>query len=187
MNKTVISNDCFGGVLSYANHMQFCSPTIKLQILPEEFPKFCGNLRHYMETPLVRYIDISEEHKQYLVHMYGFIPSDMPIGLVDDVMIIFQHYETFEEAKEKWDKRKARVDYNSICYLFHLKNESYAEYGRQFLALGLPNSEVITEDFTLEGCHRFDVPKGLDCFSSVGGIRVIEQNFSVKKFLGLEE
>lgn len=187
MIKTIISNNCFGGCIAKDYHMEFCSPTINLQILPEEFPKFCANIRHYMDAELVEYTELSDEHKAYCEHMFGYVPMEYPMGLIDDILVVFQHYESFAESKECWDKRKARVDFNDMCYFLHAKNETYADCVKEFLSLNLPHSEAITEGFDVEGAHRFDTPPGLDCFYFVGGKRVIEQNFSIRKWLEGEE
>ena len=187
MIKSIISNNCFGGCIAKDYHMEFCSPTINLQILPEEFPKFCANIRHYMDAELVEYTELSDEHKAYCEHMFGYVPMEYPMGLIDDILVVFQHYESFAESKECWDKRKARVDFNDMCYFLHAKNETYADCVKEFLALNLPHSEAVTEGFDVEGAHRFDTPPGLDCFYFVGGKRVIEQNFSIRKWLEGEE
>ena len=187
MIKSIISNNCFGGCIAKDYHMEFCSPTINLQILPEEFPKFCANIRHYMDAELVEYKELSDKHKTYCEHMFGYVPMEYPMGLIDDILVVFQHYTTFTESKECWDKRKARVDFNDMCYFLHAKNETYADCVKEFLALNLPHSEAVTEGFDVEGAHRFDTPPGLDCFYFVGGKRVIEQNFSIRKWLEGEE
>ena len=187
MIKSIISNNCFGGCIAKDYHMEFCSPTINLQILPEEFPKFCANIRHYMDAELVEYTELSDEHKTYCERMFGYVPMEYPMGLIDDILVVFQHYESFAESKECWDKRKARVDFNDMCYFLHAKNETYADCVKEFLALNLPHSEAVTEGFDVEGAHRFDTPPGLDCFYFVGGKRVIEQNFSIRKWLEGEE
>jgi uncharacterized protein (DUF1919 family) len=163
--------------------MEFCSPTINLQILPEEFPKFCKNLTYYMKVELMECKAMSLRHEKMCEHMFGYVPTEYPMGLLDDILVVFQHYKTFEESKECWDKRKARVDYDSIGYFMHAKNETYADCVKEFLALNLPHSEAVTEGFNVEGAHRFDTPPGLDCFYFVGGKRVIEQNFSIRKWL----
>lgn len=183
MIKTIISNNCFGGCISNDYHMEFCSPTINLQILPEEYPKFCKNLKHYMDAELVEYKELSDMHKIYCEHMFGYVPMEYPMGLIDDILVVFQHYKTFAESKECWDKRKARVDYDSIGYFMHAKNETYTDDVIDFLELNLPHSEAVTEGFDVAGAHRFDTPPGLDCFYFVGGKRVIEQNFSIRKWL----
>lgn len=182
MIKTIISNNCFGGVISHQYGLEFCSPTINLQILPEEFPTFCNNLHYYMDAELEMYTNFSTFHIECMYRMFDCIPN-MPFGRIKDVLVCFQHYDTFDEAAELWNKRKARVDYDSIAYLFHARHPKYKQAVEQFLALDLPNSEVITEDWGMNGTHRFDVPPGMDAFGSVNGRRIIEQNFSIKDFL----
>ena len=183
MLKTIISNNCFGGCISNDYHMEFCSPTINLQILPEEYPRFCKNLNYYMKVELMECKAMSMRHEKMCKNMFGYVPTEYPMGLLDDILVVFQHYKTFAEAKECWDKRKARVDFDNIGYFMHAKNETYADCVREFLALNLPHSEAVTEGFDVEGAHRFDTPPGLDCFYFVGGKRVIEQNFSIRKWL----
>lgn len=185
MIKSIISNNCFGGCIANDYHMEHCSPTVNLQILPEEFPKFCKNLKHYMDAELIECTEYSEEHEQYLKHMFGYIPTEFPIALLDDILVVFQHYKSFDEAKDCWERRKARIDYDSICYFLHVKNETYADCVSAFLELNLPHSAAVTEGFDVKGAHRFDTPPGLDCFYFVGGKRVIEQNFSLREFLEL--
>ena len=183
MIKSIISNNCFGGCIANDYHMEHCSPTVNLQILPEEFPKFCANLKHYMDCDLKEPWGYSEDHKEYLTHMFGYIPTEFPIAVLDDILVVFQHYESFTEARQCWERRKARIDYDNIGYFFHAKNETYADCVKVFLALDLPHSACVTEGFDVEGAHRFDTPPGLDCFYFVGGKRVIEQNFSIKEWL----
>jgi uncharacterized protein (DUF1919 family) len=43
------------------------------------------------------------------VSKYPESKNKYPIGLLNDVEIHFQHYETEVEAKEKWNRRKARM------------------------------------------------------------------------------
>lgn len=185
MDKTIIANNCHGGLISAAYGMEFRSPTVNLQILPEEFPKFCANLKHYMDAELVEYKDLSDEHKQYCIHMFDYVPMEYPMGLIDDILVVFQHSNDFNVAKAEWDRRKIRVDFENPYFLFHAKNETYAEYVKEFLALDLPHSAAITENFEVAGSHRFDVPDGLTCFHNWNGKPMIEQHFSVKEFLEL--
>ena len=161
------------------------SPTMSLQILPEDFVKFCGDLRHYLETPLEEYKDISAEHKQHMIHFFGRIPTEWPVGIVDDVMIVFMHDTSFGEAAKKWNRRKARVDLDNVAYLFQAYNESYADCVKDFIDLGLPHSICLTEGFDYPGGCRFDIPAGCDGFSWVNGRRVIEDNFRVSEWLEL--
>lgn len=186
INKTIIANNCHGGLISHSYGMEFCSPTVALQVLPEEFPKFCANLKHYMDAELVEYKELSEEHQEYCRHMFDYVPMEFPMGLIDDVLVVFQHSDNFTVAKEEWDRRKTRVDYDHLYYIFHANNIKYIDAVKEFLALNLPHSAVVTENWGIEGAHRFDVPEGLTCFHPYNGKRMIEQNFSVKDWLEMD-
>jgi uncharacterized protein (DUF1919 family) len=94
---SVISQNCIGGVLYHDLGLQFLSPTINAFIPEPGFVKLVLNLRYYME--------------QGLVMRWG---EEYPIGTLDDVDIHFMHYETCKEAKEAWDKRKARINWDKI-------------------------------------------------------------------------
>ena len=94
---TFISQNCIGGVLYHDLGLQFLSPTINTFIPEPGFVKLVLNLRYYMEQELV--MRWSEEY---------------PIGMLDDVEVHFMHYETCKEAKEAWDKRKARINWDKI-------------------------------------------------------------------------
>ena len=43
---------------------------------------------------------------------------DYPIGLLKDIKIYFQHYKTEQEAQNKWNERKTRINYDNIFVLF---------------------------------------------------------------------
>ena len=185
MITTIISNDCMGGVMCSRNKMQFKSPTVALHILPEEYAKFCINLKHYMESELIEYTDVSEEHKQYLMNMYGHIPNEFPLGLIDDIIVCFQHYTTFEDAKEKWNRRKARMEWDHIGYVMHMEHERYKKEVGEFLDLNLPNSVAFTNGFRVGRSCRFDLPgvAGIDDFGWYKGKYTIEQEFNEKEWL----
>ena len=46
-----------------------------------------------------------------------------PIGILNDVEIVFLHYKSEEEAKEKWDRRKARINWDNIIFKFSNMNQ----------------------------------------------------------------
>lgn len=163
---------------------RYDSPTISTQILPEEFPAFCGGLRRYLETPLTDYRELSSWHEQIAKRFYGDIPK-CPIGLLGDVMVVFLHEPTFDVAAAKWNRRKERVDLKNTAYLFQVYHEGYAKYAKQFIELNLPHSICLTEGFDFPGGSRFDIPSGRDGFGWADGKRFIEDNFSVAEWLEL--
>lgn len=96
-NVTIISQNCVGGVIYHDLGMQFLSPTINLFFKEPDFVRFVLNLEHYMACELeMRW---EEEY---------------PVGRLEDIEIHFMHYETCREAKEKWECRKQRINWDSI-------------------------------------------------------------------------
>ncbi len=97
---SVISQNCIGGVFYHDMGLRFTSPTIDLYFSCPDFIKFVLDLDHYLTQELS--VSWGEEY---------------PIGSLDDITIHFMHYETCSEAKEKWDKRKKRIDRDAILIL----------------------------------------------------------------------
>lgn len=187
MFKTLITNNCWGGIIYNNYGREFDSPTINLQILPEYFPDFCTFLKFYLCMELEECTELDMWQEAYMYHMFGDNRPDCPIGLLNDMPVVFQHYGTFEEAKRKWYERRERVDYNDIGYMFHAKNISYKAAALEFLDRDLPNSICITEGFEIPGAYSFHVPEGMDAFGGVkenGGMRrIIEENFRISDWL----
>lgn len=186
MIKTVISNNCMGGCILHENGLEFCTPTINVMIMPEEFPRFCSGLKLYLKDEVYDYYKlygrILPHHEQYLINTYGEIPK-YPIGITGDIVLVFQHIDSFEEGRAKWIERRTRVDYDNIGYLFMVTDEKWRKYGEDFLKLGLKNAVVLTEGFDIEGGHRYDVPEGYHRFDLINNKRVITQDFDIQRFL----
>ena len=185
MLRSLITNNCHGAVIYVEKRWEYASPTISTQILPRDFVKFCSKLKAYLEMPLEEYRDLSDEHERELIRFYGDELDAWPIGIIDDVMIIFRHETDFATAADKWNRRKERVDYNSLAYMLDAVNESYADDIQAFLDLKLPHSVVLTQGFSYPGCCRYDVPANNDPFGWTYGRKVIEDNFSIAEWLEL--
>lgn len=99
-NITFISQNCIGGVLYHDLGLPFLSPTINTFIPEPDFVKLVLDLRSYMEQELV--IQWDEAY---------------PVGILGDIQIHFMHYETCKEAKEAWERRKARINWDKILIL----------------------------------------------------------------------
>ena len=147
MITTIISNNCTGGAVCHELGMEFRTPTINLQILPEDYSRFCTNLGEYMEKELYEARLLLQQDREKLFKMFGGIP-DFPIGNVGDVLVCFQHYGTFQEAKEKWNERKAKIDYDHIGYIFHARGEEYKAEAEQVMAGLVANKLRTNEDGT---------------------------------------
>lgn len=141
-----------GGCLLHDQHIMYQSPTVSLQILPEEYCQFCSNIAFYMAVEIteIKKEDLSDKHKSYLMKMFDKIP-DMPYALCHDILICFQHYPTYEDGADMWNRRKARFDPNHIAYIFYVRDAIYMNELMDFVNLGLDNSIIFTENFDVHG------------------------------------
>ena len=121
---TILSNTCIGGVISHDMGLQFLSPTVNLYMRPEDFVKFMSNLEHYLSAELVETVN----------------PAPYPVGKLDDLVLYLKHYSSFEEAKEKWDERKKRINYKNIYVM--MTDRDFIPPGRERWACG---REVLEE------------------------------------------
>ena len=115
---SIICNNCIGGVIYHNLGMEFDSPTINLFFNGDEYLEFCKFLEYYSTCELITSPDNMKD---------GY-----PIGILvpkDDshipVSIYFQHYKSFEEAKEKWIERFKRVDFNNLYFIWDFADTQY--------------------------------------------------------------
>ena len=184
MNKlSLISNNCIGADILHQLHMQYQSPTVNLQILPEEYPRFCRDIEEYMAADLIDYRRecLSRHHIEYLNNMFGHIPN-MPFALCKDILVCFQHYDTFIEGKIQWDKRKERFDPEHIAYIFYVRSQIYLDALDEFVRLDLKNSLVFTEDFDVNipiEHYKVSFPQGWHFLNTdSNGVKYYQRKFN---------
>lgn len=128
-NLTILSSTCNGGILYSDLGIKFNSPTINLYIMPKDFIKFLKNLDYYLEEELLEYRDSNFNY---------------PVGKLNDIKIYFQHYESFEKAKESWDIRKKRIQKDNIFIIFTDRDGCEYEDLIEFDNLQYKNKVVFT-------------------------------------------
>lgn len=95
---TLLAPTCIAGVIYHELGEQFCSPTINLWMYDKDFLKFVHNLREYLSYEL-RFVEGIDK---------------TPTAYCGDILIHFNHYATEEDARQKWEERKARVNYDNL-------------------------------------------------------------------------
>ena len=83
LTPTIIASNCNGEFIYYDMNLKFRSPTINLSFEMNDYVKMLENLEWYMKQPILPYED---ERFEY------------PTGMLGDIEIRFNHYETLEEA-----------------------------------------------------------------------------------------
>ena len=111
---TIISNNCWGGGVYEDLGLPYKTPTVGLFFFAPCYLKFIRNIDEYIKMDL-EFIDISKYDKANQLkskHHY-------PVGLLGvDIEIHFLHYKTKEEAAEKWNRRKVRINFDNLFIAF---------------------------------------------------------------------
>ena len=137
---TIISNNCWAGRAYQYLDMPYLSPTVGLYFFAPDYIKFVSDLRRYLDIPL-RFIDPSES--KYYEILQENNHTGKPIGLLDDVEIVFLHYKSQEEALEKWNRRKARVNFDNIFIKMSRMNCCTEDHIKEFDSLDFKNKFFI--------------------------------------------
>lgn len=137
---TIISNNCWGGIIYRDFNLPYNSPTVGLFFMAEDYIKFIYDLRSYMNENL-EFISIEDsKYKNYLKKLN----YNSPIGKLKDVEIMFLHYSSEEEAKKKWDRRKQRINWDNIIYKFSDQNMCTYEQLEKFSNFNAKNKICFT-------------------------------------------
>lgn len=130
-NFTIISDNCWGGRVYQELGIQYNSPFIGLFIMSPDYLKLVKNLRYYMSQELV-----------FIKNSKYTDKTTYPIGLLDDIEIHFLHYSSEDEARNKWNRRKERMNWNNLFFKFNDNDKCNYELIKEFDDLDY-NSKVI--------------------------------------------
>lgn len=133
-NFSIISNACVGGFIYRDLNLPYLTPTVNLSISASDFIKLCNNLEFYMERELV---EVQAEHPY-------------PVGQISDIIIQFIHYNTFEEAREAWNRRKKRIRYDNIFIVMKEGKHLTSQNRKDFHQLPYPKVLLVS--------HQTSVP-----------------------------
>lgn len=146
-NFSIISNNCWAGRVYQYLDMPYLSPTAGLYFFAPDYIKFVSDLRRYLNTPL-RFIN--PEESKYYEEIKKRNQTNKPIGILDDVEIVFLHYKTKEEAEEKWNRRKERVNFDNIILKFSRMDLCTEKEIEQFDSLPFQNKFVLNNRLPLK-------------------------------------
>ena len=137
---TIISNNCWGGLISQYYGLPYMSPTCGLGIRGNDYIKFCNNIRHYLSLKLEF---IKFENSKFREQYQGFKP--FPVGKLEDVEVYFTHYHSEEEAAEKWYRRAKRINWDNVIFKISHRESFSDDDIKAFALLDLPNKLIIAE------------------------------------------
>lgn len=126
---TIISNNCWAGRVYQRYGLSYSSPTVGLFFWAEDYIKFISRLRYYMSLEL--FMIPATESKHYdMLEKRNQLPC--PVGKLDDIEVVFLHYKTEDEAREKWERRKKRINWDNLYIKFSMMNCCTEDHLNQF-------------------------------------------------------
>ena len=142
-NFTIISNNCFAGFVYQKFDIQYNTPFVGLFILGPDYIYLLKNFNRLIKEELI-FINANESrYKEYLIKANRF--NKYPIGkLGNKVEIHFLHYKSQQEAKEKWNRRVKRINFNNILFKFSDNDLSNEELIQEFDELPYKNKICFT-------------------------------------------
>lgn len=126
---SLFSINCTGGCMSHDLGLQFRSPFVNLFLLPEDYLKFLADPKGYLALPLE--FDTESE-----------LPY--PVAALGDVTVHFKHYDTPEQARDTWQRRTERINWDNLFVLMTDRDGCTREQLRRFDALPYRNKVVLT-------------------------------------------
>lgn len=140
-NFTIISNNCWGSFVYQKYGLEYKTPTAGLFILGHDFVKFCADLENYIKKDLEF---IQWEDASYYNQIKDQIPY--PVAKLGDIEVYFMHYHSEEEAKEKWDRRVKRIDWEHMLFKLSQREECSKEDIEAFMNLPLKHKVCFAYD-----------------------------------------
>lgn len=114
-NPTIISNNCWAGIVSQYLGIPYYTPTVGLYFFADEYIKFLKDFKYYISQDLEV---ISAECSKYYKEMKAKGHGDSLVGKLDDIEIVFLHYHSKKEIIEKWNRRVKRINWDYIIFKF---------------------------------------------------------------------
>ena len=175
INPTIISNNCFAGIIYQYLGLKYTSPTIGLYFFAKDYIKFVKNFDYYISKEL-KFIPYWESsHRDALIKKGE---TYCPIGVLGDVEIIFLHYKTESEALEKWNKRVSRINKDCLIFKFSEQNECTEKDIHEFANIDIPNKLFIT-------ARKYDGVNSIVVSGSTTTNEVMKDYYSIHKYVDI--
>lgn len=125
---TLISNNCWGSKVYKDLNIKYNTPFVGLFLYAPCYIKLLKNLDDYLKSELI-FVNNSkyDSSNQYRENKW------YPIGVLkDEIEIHFLHYKSEAEAKEKWNRRKQRMNMDNLFIEFSDRDLCTKELLKEF-------------------------------------------------------
>lgn len=131
---TLISDDCWGGILYSWLGLQFLTPFINLIVPPQDFCMLAEDVEYHLAQDVLFH---PEDQK-----------TSYPVGALGDVRIHFVHDKTRQEARQKWQRRSKRINLENVFFKFESENPEHIQAVDR---LPVPRKIIFTRNRSVSG------------------------------------
>lgn len=145
---TIISNNCWGGMIYEAYNLPKESPTVGMFFMAEDYIRFVKRLKDYLSAELV-FISPEDSRWKDAEQVSGDKRfGSYPVGVLklenESIEIFFLHYHSEQEAREKWERRCKRVNWDRMLVKFNDQNGCTEKEVSEFMSLPFQNKVFFT-------------------------------------------
>ena len=138
---SILANNCWGGIVSRDRHLPYNSPTCGTYFFSKDYLRFLSDVRRYLAMEPEQVPAAKSRYADEVTALHG---EDVVIGRLGDVEIVMLHYPTFSEAKEKWERRTARIRWDNLLVKYSDQNGFEPEDFETFRKLPFTNKLFLT-------------------------------------------
>jgi len=167
-NFTIFSNDCWGAEVYKHLNLPYNTPFVGLMLMAPCYIKFLSNPKFYLSKPLVFK---KESYYETINKLQQGREKQFPIATLNgEIEIQFLHYESEEEAFEKWTRRTQRISWDNLFVKFDgSKDFATPDLIYEFDKLLFPHLQFLREDiknvssalvipgYTTDGKAQFEI------------------------------
>lgn len=141
---TIISNNCWGTFIYKKFNLPYQSPFVNLLIFAEDYINMLENFSADLFQN-IRFIEHKESKHIQELQEREYFDLDYPIGVIGEgIEIHFLHYKSENEAKQRWEDRIKRINYDKLLFKFSDSEICTDELIQRFDALAFKNKICFT-------------------------------------------
>jgi len=145
---TIISNNCWGGMVYESYDLIKQSPTVGLFMIASDYIKFLSKLDEYISAELTFISPRDSRWKEIPQVSCDKRFGKYPVGLLEleneSIELFFLHYRNEKEAFDKWNRRCKRINKNAILVKFNDQNGCTEQDIEDFYKLNYENKMFFT-------------------------------------------
>lgn len=123
---TIISNNCWGGMIYESYNLPKESPTVGMFFMAKDYIELLSDLKGYVNGKLT-FIKPEDSRWKDMPQVsgdkrFGTYPVGVLSNGINSIEIFFLHYHSEQEARDKWERRVQRINWNKLLVKFNDQN-----------------------------------------------------------------